>query len=135
MVKIGSGIVILLAVVIIGGMQLSINNFTAIFFGSQIKLDWQIADESDLQSFELSRKQITEADNAYVKVSTIMPNGSGSYAFTDDLGGKQVGSTALNGYKYRLIARTQNNAFTFYATAGGTTAVQKSWGSIKSMFK
>ena len=135
MVKIGSGIVILLAIVIIGAMQLSISNFSASLLGSQIKVDWQIADESELQSFELSRKAITDSDNAYIKVTTIMANGSGSYAYTDDLGGKQVGTTSLNGYKYRLIARTQNNAYTFYATAGGTTAVQKSWGSIKSMFK
>jgi hypothetical protein len=126
-------IVLLLVAMAIGGVQLIVNNFTATSTGNEIKLNWIVDSELELQNFELSRK--SPSDNSYLKIVTIAPNGTGEYQYIDALAAKQLSTGSTNGYSYKLVARSANNAFTYYSSTGGATAVQRSWGSIKSMFK
>lgn len=126
-------IVLLLVAMAIGGVQLIVNNFIATSTGNEIKLNWKVDSELELQSFELSRK--SPSDNAYLKIAIIAPNGTGEYQYIDALGMKQLNTGSTNGYSYKLVARSANNALTYYSSTGGATAVQRSWGSIKSMFK
>ncbi len=133
MKKISKISVLLLVAFALVSVQLIVNNFIATSTGSEIRLNWRVDSELELQNFELSRK--SPSDQAYFKIATITPNGTGEYQYIDALNGKQLSMSATNGYSYKLVARTSNNAYTYYASTGGATAVQRSWGSIKSMFK
>lgn len=125
--------VLLLLAIALGGVQLIVNNFIATSIGNEIKLNWKVDSELELQNFELSRK--SPSDNAYIKIANIAPNGTGEYQYIDALGAKPLNMGSTNGYSYKLLARSSNNAVSYYASTGGATAVQRSWGSIKSMFK
>jgi len=133
MKRIGKISVLLLLAIASASVQLIVNNFIATSTGTEVKLTWRVDSEIDLQSFEISRK--LPSDQAYFKIATVTPNGTGEYQYIDVLNNKPLSMSSTNGYSYRLLVRSSNNAVTYYASTGGATAVQRSWGSIKSMFK
>ena len=69
MKKISKISVLLLVAFALVSVQLIVNNFIATSTGSEIRLNWRVDSELELQNFELSRK--SPSDQAYFKLSLI----------------------------------------------------------------
>ena len=117
--------------------------FTAAYDGTSVRVEWEVSTEADVNGFELSRKASNET--SYTAVTTVMPTGQRRYQFTDINvyrvlpGTTTVPTTPAAGsgpYTYRLLVRGPNGDQAYLTILTGTpSAVQRSWGTIKSMFR
>ena len=116
--------------------------FTAAYDGTSVRVEWEVSTEADVNGFELSRKASNET--SYTAVTTVTPTGQRRYQFTDinvyrTLPGTTTVPTAAAGsgpYTYRLLVRGPNGDQAYLTILTGTpSAVQRSWGTIKSMFR
>ena len=128
---------ILLPAVLIGaGLQegVRIRFFTVQANASDLLVSWQVEEEPDVQVYELYR-MTRFSNNEFVKVASIRPHGvDKAYLFRDT----QVFKASSEQVDYRLdvlyldglreeLARQRVN----YAS----TAIRRTWGSIKAMFQ
>lgn len=102
--------------------------------GNNIVISWQAREESDVEEYELYR-MTRLTNNQFVKVQAIPPHGTDkAYIYRDD----QVFKSSSELVDYRLevlyqdgvreqLARDQVN----YTS----TAIRRTWGSIKAMFQ
>lgn len=96
---------------------------------ANVVVTWQITDESNIAEYKLYRK-IDEG--AFKMVATIPANGLGSYAYMDD----DIFKNDSQVLTYELQVMKNNRLHKFYTTLShNPTAIQRTWGSIKSMFK
>lgn len=96
---------------------------------ANVVVNWQITDESGIAEFKLFRK-IDEG--AFKLVATVPSNGMGNYAFVDD----DIFKNDSQVLTYELQVMKNNRLHKFYTTLShNPTAIQRTWGSIKSMFK
>ena len=116
--------------------------FTAAYDGTSVRVEWEVSTEADVNGFELSRKASNET--SYTAVTTVTPTGQRRYQFTDinvyrALPGTNTVPTPAAGsgpYTYRLLVRGPNGDQAYLTILTGTpSAVQRSWGTIKSMFR
>ena len=108
-----------------------IKSFTASYQGVDIRLDWEINDNMGVGSFDLYRKI---DDNPEKKIITINSTGSFVYFFIDDNIYKNNDNPQT--LVYTLITRSsEDDDIAITSIQHDPTAVQRSWGSIKSMFK
>ena len=111
--------------------------FQATLEGNSVRVEWEVLNETGLTEFELYRKGST--DPGFTRLTTISPSGQRRYQFTDANLYRGTASTAgTNGgpYSYRLLIRTSAGEQSYTTTLSQTpSAVQRSWGSIKSMFR
>ena len=113
-------------------LQVQVNSFQAVYQGADIRLEWKVAEESEVISYEISRKK--ETDGAYSKLTDISQSAAGTYVWVDDNLYKD--GEGIENISYRLAANTSAGPKFFYANIQHSpTAVQRSWGSIKSMFR
>lgn len=105
--------------------------FTANYQGTDVKLEWRLTDEQGVESFELARKRPEEA--VFTRITSMTANGTSNYTFVDD----QLYKTGqTNTVSYRLTMKSAAGITTYYTSIShNPTAVQRTWGSIKSMFK
>jgi hypothetical protein len=116
----------------ITAFQLQVTSFLAVYQGSDIRLEWKVSDESDVQSYEISRKK--DSDASYSRLAEIPQSSLGTYVWIDDNLYKD--GDAIENISYRLTATGSNGPKYFYTNIQHSpTAVQRSWGSIKSMFR
>jgi hypothetical protein len=109
----------------------TIQFFTASYQGADIKLEWRLDSDNSVDVFEISRKRPDEV--SYTRLDNVMINGTGAYTFVDD---KLYKSAQVATISYRLMMKTPNGTTSYYTSiAHNPTAVQRTWGSIKSMFK
>ena len=109
----------------------TIQFFTASYQGADIKLEWRVDSDNMVDAFEIARKRPDESN--YTRLDNVMINGTGTYSFIDD---KLYKSAPVATISYRLIMKTPNGTTSYYTSiAHNPTAVQRTWGSIKSMFK
>jgi hypothetical protein len=107
-----------------------LNNFSVNSVGSDVRIAWNIQNETGVSEFRLYRKMSTETDYKYV--GTIPTNGSLSYTYTDD----NVFKTEATTITYELRVIKNGSMYNFYSTfTHQTSSVQRTWGSIKSMFR
>lgn len=107
-----------------------LNNFSVNSVASDVKIAWNIQSETGVSEFRLYRKMSTETDYKYV--GTIPANGSLSYTYTDD----NVFKTEATTITYELRVIKNGTMYNFYSTfTHQTSSVQRTWGSIKSMFR
>lgn len=100
------------------------------FNGSDIKIDWTIDNESGVSEYRIYRKTGGNSEQKYV--GTIYANGSGKYTYYD----KDVFKTEATTITYELRVIKNGSPSFFYASLTyTTTSVQRTWGSIKGMFK
>ena len=112
-------------------LNVVIKSFTASYQGVDIRLDWEINDNTDVGSFDLYRKI---DDNPEKKIVTINSTSSLAYFFIDDNIYKNNDNPQT--IVYRLVAgSSQGDDIAITSIQHNPTAVQRSWGSIKSMFK
>ncbi|MDX5349043.1 MAG: hypothetical protein LPK19_17570 [Hymenobacteraceae bacterium] len=110
----------------------SLNYFQAGFEGADIKLEWEMGHENGLSRFDVYRK--AESETSYKKITTVLPNGARRYVIMDtDL---YKSNTTAGSISYRLTVWSNSGDMSYYANVTQTpSAVQRSWGSIKSMFR
>jgi hypothetical protein len=127
-------IFLILPILMIGlaSFQVQVSSFLATYQGADIRLEWKISDESGVSSYEISRKK--DSDAAYGRLSEISTSNQGTYVWVDDNLYKD--GDAMENISYRLTANTSSGPKYFYTNIQHSpTAVQRSWGSIKSMFR
>ena len=105
--------------------------FTANYQGTDVKLEWRLADEQGVESFELARKRPEET--VFTRITSVSANGSANYSFVDD---QLYKTNQANTISYRLTMKSGAGVTMYYTSIShNPTAVQRTWGSIKSMFK
>ena len=116
----------------ITAFQVQVSSFQAVYQGADIRLEWKVSEESEVTSYEISRKK--ETDGNYSKLADVAQSSLGNYVWVDDNLYKD--GEGLENISYRLTANTGSGPKFFYANIQHSpTAVQRSWGSIKSMFR
>jgi len=91
-----------------------------------------VNNESEVTNYEISRKK--DADATYARLAEVPQSNSGNYTWVDDNLYKD--GEGMESISYRLAANTPAGPKYFYTNIQHSpTAVQRSWGSIKSMFR
>lgn len=102
--------------------------------GRSFAISWQMDLEEDVREYELMRRTPYSNDQ-FIRVQAFKAHGTGRpYAFRDD----QVYKAAADFVEYRLDAVYSNGMRESVADAKlnyTTTAVRRTWGSIKAMFQ
>lgn len=111
--------------------------FQASYDNSTVRVVWEVANESGVHNYDLYRKANNEP--TFTRLTTISPSGQSRYQYLDAdvYRGPANSSSSLGGpFTYRLTVRTTSGDQSYSSTLGQTpSAVQRSWGSIKSMFR
>ena len=117
--------------------------FTAVYDGTRVRVEWEVNTEADVTGFELSRKAASES--SYTSVATVVPTGQRRYQYYDAnvfraAPGTTVppSSTTLGSgpFTYRLTIKGPGGDQSYLTVLAGTpSSVQRSWGTIKSMFR
>lgn len=110
--------------------------FTAAYSGTVVKVEWEVSNEVDVTGFELARKAATES--SYTAVTTTAATGQRRYSYLDANVYRGTGTAGTLGgpYTYRLTVRSPAGDQSYLTVLAGTpSAVQRSWGTIKSMFR
>lgn len=99
--------------------------------GSDVILEWQMKTEENVLEYRVFRKFNNEPIQAHV--ATIAPDGAGKYQYLDD----DIFKTESEVITYELqVVMSNNQTYDFQATLShNPTSVQRTWGSIKSMFR
>lgn len=106
--------------------------FTATYTGSTIRLDWKLSQKAQ-STFEVYRKRSEES--SYSKLGDVDYNGSDSYTYVDDNLYRTQG-VAQVAFSYKLVVHQAGQTQNYLVSVEhGPTAVQRSWGSIKMMFR
>ena len=121
-----------LLALVLASFQLQLQSFVATYQGADIRLEWKVSDESGVSAYEISRKK--DGDASYSRLTEIPASHLSVYSWTDDNLYKD--GDAMENISYRLAAQTSSGPKYFYTNIQHSpTAVQRSWGSIKSMFR
>lgn len=104
---------------------------------SVIQLQWVVESESQVILYELHRKLLRDSDfKKITEVSVGQGVSAGRYEYSDNTVFKTTASSEP--VVYNLYAKMQNGDLLFLAQAEvnfTTTAVRRTWGSIKAMFQ
>ncbi len=102
--------------------------------GRDFAIKWQMEVEDEVRIYELTRRT-PYSNNQFVAVQTFSAHGVGvPYEFRDD----QVYKSASEQLDYRLVAVYENGLREVVITLSmnyTSTAVRRTWGSIKAMFQ
>lgn len=111
--------------------SVSIDYFKAKTISDRVILEWKSLSESDLINYQIERKR--ESQSSYETVKTITPTGSGSVYSFEDIGLYKTNGETIS---YRLNIKSTTGNYIMDVTADyKSTAVRRTWGSIKAMFK
>ncbi len=106
--------------------------FTATYTGTSIRLDWKLAGRQQAD-FDVYRKRAEEP--SFRKLESVPYNGGETYTYQDDNIFRTQGEQQV-AFSYKLVVRQQGQEETYIANVQNSpTAVQRSWGSIKMMFR
>jgi hypothetical protein len=115
----------------------TITLFQAGYDNANVRVVWEVASETGVQNYDLYRKANNEP--TFTKLTAISPSGQARYQYldTDVYRGTAGGTGTMGGpFTYRLTVHTTTGDQSYTSTLGQTpSAVQRSWGSIKSMFR
>ena len=121
-------------------MAASLTLFTSVYNGANVRVEWEVNTETDVTGFELARKAATET--SYTVVNTVVPTGQRRYLYLDTnvyrttAGGTPTALAGSGPFTYRLTVRGPGGDQSYLTVLAGTpSAVQRSWGTIKSMFR
>ena len=116
-----------------GPQAQAVQFFQASYQGSNVRLEWRMAQNSAQATFEVWRKKASE--DTYYKLTDVSGNGGESYVYIDDNLYKNS-DTQQAALSYKLVVRTGQGSESYMAgIERNPTAVQRSWGSIKVMFR
>ena len=108
--------------------------FVATYDGSAVRVAWEVNTETDVTGFDLSRKTPAEAD--FYPLASIAATGQRHYTFTDTCLYQSRSGLLQGPVVYRLTLRGPGPDQAYTTSAAGTVSVvERSWGTIKSMFR
>ena len=113
-------------------LGVSLNFFRAGFEGTDVKIEWEVASESTVTSFDVYRK--LNSETAFRRINEVQVAGTRRYAFLDTDLRNQTNRTGTITYKLTVETTTGDQSFTT-AFVNNPSSVERSWGSIKSMFR
>ncbi|SNR43378.1 hypothetical protein SAMN06269173_102387 [Hymenobacter mucosus] len=115
----------------VGGRGSDATSFQAAYDDAAVRVEWEVSSEIGIQKYELARKASNEAE--YSHLAAIEPNAQHRYQFIDQEINQEISSSSVT---YRLTicntAGGQRYQTTFTPMPG---AMQRSWDTIKSMFR
>ncbi|GAB4418637.1 MAG: hypothetical protein OHK0039_30230 [Bacteroidia bacterium] len=98
--------------------------------GADILLEWEVQNESSISEYRLFRRFNDEPTLTHV--ATLAANGSPKYSYFDD----DIFKTTGRVIHYELHIVTTSQVYTYSRSLShNPTSVQRTWGSIKSMFR
>ena len=108
--------------------------YTATYDGAAVRVEWEVNTETDVTAFDLSRQADPQAP--FVPLTSLVPTGQRRYLFTDTTAGLTYRNAAESIPSYRLTVRGPGPDQAYVTTVGGApSAVQRSWATIKMMFR
>ncbi|MBK0401518.1 hypothetical protein I5M27_00895 [Adhaeribacter sp. BT258] len=113
-------------------LGVSLNFFRAGFEGTDVKVEWEIANENGVSGYEVYRKLNNET--TFKQIGSGKVTGVRRYSLLDtDLRNvpNRIGTIT---YKLTVATSTGDASFTT-AFVNNPSSVERSWGSIKSMFR
>ncbi len=126
------GIGLIGATFLSGGVRL--NSFNIQTEGRDFVVTWKVDIEEDVREYELLRKT-TMSNDQFVKVFTARPHGTGKdYLYRDT----QVYKSGSEQLDYQLIAVYSSGLREIITTKSinyTSTAVRRTWGSLKALFQ
>ena len=125
---------------VVVALAASLTLFTATYDGTNVRVEWEVSTETDVTGFELARKAASET--SYTIVNTALTTGQRRYQYLDTnvyrptVGGTPTAMAGSGPFTYRLTVRGPGGDQSYLTVLAGTpSAVQRSWGTIKSMFR
>ncbi len=110
--------------------NLTLNYFHASPDGADVLVAWEVPSEAGITDFKLWRKVNDETQ--YGLLGNVSPNGALHYTFQDYTVFKDEAKTI----SYKLQVYQNGAVFTYYTDiTHNPTSVQRTWGSIKAMFR
>ncbi|MHB1686131.1 MAG: hypothetical protein ACYCVH_01970 [Ignavibacteriaceae bacterium] len=100
--------------------------------GDNIKIEWNTGPETDLKDFVIQRKTIQSPD--YTDITTIQPKGSNSYYSYVDRAAYKTNDVF---FVYQLKIEDNDGTVSYLEKpiSHSISAVKRTWGSIKAMFR
>ena len=126
----------------IGAGQVTVSEFSAsipLNAKNQIVLKWVSTLEEGVDHYELKRKMINDSDFkslANVNTSNVLTNSNKEYEFTDKSVFKTTAGTEPVVYALYAVFTDGQTKYIGQAEVNyTTTAIRRTWGSIKAMFQ
>ena len=113
-------------------LSVSLNFFRAGFEGTDVKVEWELANESTVTGFSVYRK--LNNDPNFQRVNDVNTNGNRRYSLLDTELRTLPNRNGTITYKLTVQTTTGDASFTT-AFVNNPSSVERSWGSIKSMFR
>lgn len=116
------------------GYGVKLEYFQVVPEGRDFVIKWQMETEDEVRGYELTRRT-PYSNQQFVKVQELSAHGTGiPYQFRDD----QVYKSASDQLDYRLEVVYENGLREVVLTQSvnyTSTAIRRTWGSIKAMFQ
>lgn len=113
-------------------LGVSLNFFRAGFEGTDVKVEWEIANENGVTGYEVYRKLNNES--TFKQIGGGKVTGSRRYALVDTELRNVPNRIGTITYKLTVATSSGDASFTT-AFVNNPSSVERSWGSIKSMFR
>jgi hypothetical protein len=98
--------------------------------GADVLLQWETQDDAGVSEYRILRKFNDDAN--FEDVATVLTDGSGVYQYLDD----DIFKNEARVIHYELQAVKGSRIYKFSINlAHNPTSIQRTWGSIKSMFR
>ncbi len=113
-------------------LGVTLNYFRAGFEGTDVKVEWEVNSESTVSGFDVYRK--LSGETSFRRINELPVTGTRRYAFLDTDLRTVPNRTGTITYKLTVETSTGDQSFTT-AFVNNPSSVERSWGSIKSMFR
>jgi len=112
------------------GQSITLNYFNASPDGSDVLVSFEVPHENGVNNFKLYRK--IDEDPSWTFLDNISPSGDFVYTHLD----YTIFKDEAKNITYKLLVYQNGTVYTYYTNIlHNPTSVQRTWGSIKSMFK
>lgn len=115
---------------LMGQSQVLIDQYTLSSEGADVLVTWQLQSEENVKEYRIFRRINQEPTAAHL--ATIPANGSPTYTYLDDAIFKN--ESRVIQYELHVVTNTQVYRYT-RSLSHNPTSVQRTWGSIKAMFR
>ncbi|MGB3617471.1 MAG: hypothetical protein WBA12_05085 [Catalinimonas sp.] len=126
-------ILLFISTCLLAAAPLGVSTFTASYQSTDVRLDWSVSEETGVTRYEVYRKRGEE--ESFQKLTSVDPSGEGQYHVIDDNLYKNTDAPHSMEYRLTVVAGGAQETHYYASISHNPTAIQRSWGSIKSMFR
>lgn len=113
-----------------GAQNITLNYFNASPDGSDVLVAFEVPHENGVTNFKLYRK--IDNEPTWTFLDHVPPTGAKIYQYLD----YTIFKDESKNVTYKLLVYQNGSVFTYYTNiVHSPTSVQRTWGSIKAMFK